>query len=197
LLSQDALALIPTLSSHLSLPEEDAIFRPLLPQDVEPLGLFFLSLSESTRRRYWPHALDEKGARVVCSELDSRRALRMVAFSRASEAIIVAYFIIEFELPATERSRYLNYGIQLSEESDCRLAPVVADARQNTGVGSVLMQRTLETTRQLDRRRVILYGGVQAANHRAIHFYEKFGFKRVGTFHKHNRDNIDMLLNLR
>jgi GNAT superfamily N-acetyltransferase len=73
----------------------------------------------------------------------------------------------------------------------------VADAFQNQGVGSLLMARLIQIARRLGCKRMVLLGGTQAANHRAVHFYQKHGFRTVGTFEwPAGCDNYDMLLEL-
>jgi ribosomal protein S18 acetylase RimI-like enzyme len=42
------------------------------------------------------------------------------------------------------------------------------------------------------RRRIFLWGGVKAENFRAIRFYERLGFIRLGTF-LYEGENLDMV----
>jgi RimJ/RimL family protein N-acetyltransferase len=45
-------------------------------------------------------------------------------------------------------------------------------------------------------RTMVLQGGVRALNPRAIRFYQKNGFVRVGDFRVRDLDNHDMMLDL-
>lgn len=42
-------------------------------------------------------------------------------------------------------------------------------------------------------KRIILWGGVQAGNEKAVSYYLKHGFRTVGQF-EHNGNNYDMIL---
>ena len=75
-------------------------------------------------------------------------------------------------------------------------APSVADAFQNSGLGSKMFSAILEDLKELSFKNIVLWGGVQATNTRAIHFYEKNGFTRIANFWYDNKDNIDMVLSI-
>ncbi|MCC7361049.1 MAG: GNAT family N-acetyltransferase [Anaerolineales bacterium] len=62
------------------------------------------------------------------------------------------------------------------------MAPSVADAYQGQGLGRLLMERTIELARRLGRRRMLLLGGAQADNARAIALYRRLGFTAAGRF---------------
>jgi len=44
-------------------------------------------------------------------------------------------------------------------------------------------------------RRIILWGGVQAGNEKAVRYYLKHGFRTSGQF-EHNGNNFDMILDI-
>lgn len=184
------------IAENLSLRDgETVMFRPLGSSDVTLFCIFLQELSEETSRRFQPHPLTIAAAEALCRNLDYEKTLRMLAVNRNLK--VVGYFVLEFVFPNDERERYQRYGIELSNEKDCRLAPVVADKYQNTGIGSTLMARTIEISKLLDRRNIVLNGGTQATNERAIHFYEKFGFQKIGEFEESNINNYDMILPLK
>ena len=56
-----------------------------------------------------------------------------------------------------------------------------------------LMGHLLPLLRRLGRRRLALVGGVRGDNPRAIHFYEKFGFAKVGEFQSRDVVSFDMI----
>ena len=67
---------------------------------------------------------------------------------------------------------------------------------QGTGLGRRLMSDAVDYARQTGSRRVLL--GVYGGNERAIAFYERFGFTRVGTrrFRVGHNDYDDLILGL-
>ena len=177
---------------------EEAVLRPLSKDDALMLGAYFLGLSEATTRVYGPHLFDQPTADRLCAERDSANTLRMLGIvEREGQERIIAYFIVHFGVYESDAKRYLDRNMPLSGTSDCELAPSVADADQDTGVGSLVMEHLIPLLRRLGRKRLVLVGGVRAENLRAIHFYEKFGFEKVGAFKtRGNTDNFDMIVSL-
>ena len=177
---------------------EEVLLRPLRKDDAPILGAYFLGLSVATTRVYGPHQFDQQTADRLCAELDSADTLRMLGIvERGSQQRIIAYFIVHFGVYESDAKRYRDRNMLLSSTSDCELAPSVADGDQNTGVGSLVMEHLMPLLRRVGRKRFVLVGGVRAENLRAIHFYEKFGFEKVGAFKtRGNTDNFDMIVSL-
>lgn len=176
---------------------EPVLLRPLDPKDAPALGRYFLGLSEWTVSRYRPHPFDQATADEICRELDIARTMRLVAIlQKQTDYEIIAYFILQFGIGNGDRKRYEGYRRPLDPQKDCTLAPSVADAYQDQRLGSVMLKHAIEVARRLDRRAMVLRGGVQARNERAMHFYRKFGFEEVGQFQT-QVNNCDMLLDLR
>jgi GNAT superfamily N-acetyltransferase len=177
---------------------ETLIFRPLAASDAAALGRYFLGLSEETRRRYAPHPFDQATADQLCATADPADTLRMVGvLGGGPGAPIIAYLILVPGVDAAECGRYAAVGITLDEATDCTLAPSVADAWQSRGLGSRLLPELLRIARRLGKTRMVLMGGVQATNARAVHFYEKHGFRFVAPFEEPpGRINHDMILDL-
>ncbi|MBV7338883.1 GNAT family N-acetyltransferase [Chloroflexi bacterium TSY] len=177
---------------------EIAQFRPLRADDRTQLGNYFEGLSEKTRSRYGPHGFTMAVAAELCNQIGRDDSVRMIGVIGQDEAAkIIAYFILDFAIPPTEHERYLGHGIVLHNNVDCRLAPSVADRYQNRGVGSALMPKCKEVVRWFGYQRMILMGGVLVRNPRAVHFYQKHGFRKVGDFQE-GTDNAsyDMILSL-
>lgn len=65
---------------------------------------------------------------------------------------------------------------------------------RNLGIGGLLMQKLLDLSRSLGVTRITLE--VNEENFSAIHLYEKFGFKRVGTRKNYYNDNNGLLMQL-
>jgi len=158
-------------------------FRPLDRADAAILGTYFLSLSEDTTRRYGPHPFDQPTAERFCASIDFGEAVRMVATIPASGGEqVIAYFILQLDAPQAERERYAAAGIALDPRTDCIIAPSLADAYQNRGLGTPLMEHIFRIAGRLGRKHILLNGGVYLTNERAVHYYEKLGFMRVGMF---------------
>lgn len=177
---------------------ETITYRPLQETDTQQFGHFLESLSNETRKRFGAHPLTMQGAEDVCHSLNTKKVLRLIGVNNKNE--VVGYFILENSFPEDEKRRYLSYGIEIQDQVDCRIAPVITDSYQNKGLGSALMASTLKRAQFLRKRYVVLFGGTHATNERAIHFYEKFGFKKVGEFLSKSPDgteinNFDMYLN--
>lgn len=177
---------------------EEALFRPLRKDDASQLGAYFLGLSPETIRVYGPHPFDRETADRLCADLDSAHTLRMLGIvEREEREQIIAYFIVHFGVYESDAKRYQQRAMPLDGAVDCELAPSVADAYQSTGVGSLVMEHLLPLLRRVGRQRLVLVGGVRAENMRAIHFYEKFGFRKVGEFKTRGGvGNFDMIAEL-
>lgn len=173
-------------------------FRVVRPTDVQILGDYFLNLSAETKRRYGPHPFDRETAERLCAMTDPTDTLRMVAIdSTGASQRVIAYFILILGIRQDDAARYDKLGIPLHSQTDCTLAPSVADEFQVKGLGSVLMTRLVENAKSLGRTRMVLWGGTQATNDRAIHFYHKHGFRAVGEFQEPpGFNNYDMILDL-
>jgi diamine N-acetyltransferase len=175
---------------------EQIVIRPLRPDDAVRLGEYFAALSAPTRARYGPHPFDQATADAICAGLDPTTLLRLVAtVPREGGERIIAYMLLKLGVLEQDQRRYAERGVPLDPATDCTLAPSVADDYQNRGVGSVMMARLLRSARQMGRRRVVLWLGVQATNDRAVHFYTKCGFRKVGEFFT-DKNNFDMILDL-
>ena len=168
------------IATRLALPSGVAVmFRPLLPEDSQLLGDYFQSLSAETRQRFGPHPLDRSTADQLCATLNYAEVLRLIVVTTDQ---VIAYFILQLSVTEHEQRRYAERGLSLDPATDCTCAPCVADAYQAQGVGSAVMPLVVDVARRLGRRWLVLLGGTQASNQRALHFYRKHGFQTVGTF---------------
>ena len=161
--------------------------------DSRRLAHYFTHLSEATRRVYGPHPFTAEQAHAFCRDVNYADTLRLLALD--SERI-VAYFILRLGILNSDFDRYALRNQRLNDHTDCTLAPSVADDYQERGVGSALFPLLSQLADRLDRKRVVLWGGVRADNPRAVHFYEKFGFVEWGQFKTKDTNNYDMLLEL-
>lgn len=182
---------------------ETATVRLLRPEDAALLGAYLTGLSKATTDRWGPHGMDQATADQICATLDQTAMLRAIATVPDSDRgeRIVAYLLVKWGVWEGDKKRYDALGIALSEETDCTLAPSVADAYQNQGIGSRIAAHLLAVAGQLGWRRAVLWGGVQAGNPRAAHVYGKLGFVKVGEFRSDAGergmiDNWDMIAEL-
>ena len=162
----------------------DATLRLLSADDAELLGAYFERLSPRTRDFYGPHPFDQETADRLCRETrtDTEVVRFVVTVTDADGARIIAYFIVGFRMQESDMKRYAARGTPLDDRTDANLAPSVSDGYQATGVGSAVMGHLVPWLRGLGRRRLVLLGGVQQRNERAIAFYRKWGFRIVGDF---------------
>jgi GNAT superfamily N-acetyltransferase len=165
--------------------------RLLEKTDSQNLFHYFSSLSPATTSRFFPHPFDKQTAQSICDNLPGD-ILRYVALD--DTGTIVAYMLVKDSMVEEDRSRLLAKNIYFDQVITCTFAPSVTDSFQNTGLGSrmydIIEKDILENT---PWRIIVLWGGVQASNTRAVHFYEKKGFHNLGSFWNNNMDNYDMV----
>jgi diamine N-acetyltransferase len=108
---------------------------------------------------------------------------------------IIAYSIIKRGYIENDGKRLQSYGITLNNKTDCTFAPSVADAWQTCGIGNALFHFILSDLKTMKIKRIILWGGVQADNTKALNYYKKNGFSIAGQFY-HNGENYDMIVEI-
>lgn len=172
------------LAESAALPDGAPItFRPITAGDAGLLGRYFTGLSERTISVYGPHPFDQATADKFCAEINYAETIRFIAvLSEGSGERAIAYFILQMGMPEHELNRYQGAGITLDPQTDCLVAPSVADEFQGHGIGPLMMRYVLRSARRLGRKRMALMGGVYTTNARAVPFYRKMGFITVGTF---------------
>ncbi|MBS4065490.1 MAG: GNAT family N-acetyltransferase [Chitinophagaceae bacterium] len=156
---------------------------------VSTLSNYLHQLSPATKQRFAPHGFDEQDILQLYQHPSS-----VVGFT-ATEALstqIIAYAIINLNLPEYEALRLRNYGIEVNEH-DALFAPSVADAWQGAGVGTIMLQYIKEAVKKFGVKRLFLWGGVQSSNEQALRYYQKQGFEQLGSF-EYNGQNEDMML---
>ena len=186
-----------SITHDVSWRDERITFRPLQADDGPRLACYFASLSADTQRMFAPHPFTPEQAHALCAGINEDATLRMVAVRpSAAPAAIIAYFVLNFELPDEDRHRYQRYGVDLLAPI-CRFGPSVSDSFQRQGLGSALFPQLLAIARRFDCTCLTLLGGVYVDNERAIRFYEKAGLRKQGIFTSSNgRQSYDMALRL-
>ncbi|QDK78439.1 GNAT family N-acetyltransferase [Spirosoma sp. KCTC 42546] len=173
---------------------ESIQIRLLEPSDAPKLLDYFTGLSAQTRQYFGPHPFDSETVNTICNTLDPKECARIVALSPEHERIL-AYVLVSSGATPADVVRYKSLGIDINAETDCSLAPSIADAYQSQRLGNFLMEKALAVAKGMLKKRVILWGGVQARNERAVRYYRKYGFVELGQFET-DVLNYDMYLSL-
>ena len=171
------------------------ILRPLVPSDVKELTVFLEGLSPETRMFHSFSSYDEKGAIKLCDSINVYDKLRLVLDLISNEYQgIIGVLMFGFDLVKGDIERYQGYGIELNNDAVCRLSPCITDDYQDLGYGSMSMPYMVDIASRFGKKSIILLGGVHTKNHRAIRFYEKNGFQRMGYWiNPENQECLDMM----
>ena len=162
--------------------------RKVTHTDKDKLCSYFRNLSEETKSRFGPHPFNESTVGLICNgEYDM-----CTAYLCLIEGMVAAYAVVKLGYIEGDRSRYDHYSIELNHEHDYTLAPSVADRYQSQGIGSQMFEFVENDLRKKGADKIILWGGVQAGNQRAVNYYYKYGFEKQGAF-EHNGNNYDMV----
>jgi ribosomal protein S18 acetylase RimI-like enzyme len=162
-------------------------------KDADKLSEYYDQLSEVSKKRYGPHRFDKQSIIDLYGKGGSH--LGYIAREVGSPAII-AYAIVRLGYLEHDLKRLKSYGLNMNVETDSVYAPSVADAWQSCGVGNSMFLYILEHLKRIGITRIILWGGVQADNEKAVGFYKKHGFQTLGEF-EHNGINLDMMLEIK
>ena len=160
------------------------------PSRQEELLIYLNGLSPESKKRFGPHPFSREALEKI--ENSSQQYLQWTALCTPEQEII-AYTIVQKGWVEFDRERLQNYGLKISS-GVCTLAPSVADNWQGKGLGTAFQKYVLtELKETFKMKRVILWGGVQADNLKAVTLYNKLGFRKLGSF-DHNGPNFDMIL---
>lgn len=163
----------------------------LQPAHVPALAQYLQGLSALTRSRFAPHAADEAGIRAFYEGPQPHTGY----VARLPGGQLAGYFVVRRSYLPHDAARWHAYGYPLHPVTDFTLAPSVADAWQGKGLAGPMLQWVEAQCQLLGARRLLLWGGVQAANAAAVRFYEKHGFVHAGSF-EHHGTNHDMYKHL-
>lgn len=165
--------------------------RRLQLTDIENLYTYLQNLSDESKSRFGPHKFDLE---TLYEFYSSNLNLGYVALSFDTHDII-AYAIIKIGYLEHDKNRIEAYGLKLSQQCDLTFAPSVADSWQGYGVAYHLFDYIRSDIAIGEAKRIILWGGVQMDNERALKYYKRIGFKKIGQF-TYNGENYDMIYNL-
>jgi GNAT superfamily N-acetyltransferase len=169
------------------------ICRKIITTDLNALLHYLDQLSTATKQRFEPHPFNRDG---VINFYNTYEGLTAYIAINTLQQEIIAYAIIKNGMLQHDRERLLSYGSFDLHRNYCSFAPSVADKWQSRGIGKQLFHHILSDLKAANINSILLWGGVQAGNDRAVHFYNRLGFHTLGTF-EYNGLNIDMLLHIR
>lgn len=165
---------------------EEVTIRPLEKGDADALFKYLGEFSEVTKRRFGPHSFEEAAIRAICDNLDPSDCFRVVCFAKGR---CVAYALLKLGLLEADAQRLLSYGLETSGQVFATYAPSVAESHQGLGVAELMLRYLEDKTREDNVTQIVLWGGVQQGNPRAVRFYEKNGFVKVGSFDLNGGDD--------
>jgi GNAT superfamily N-acetyltransferase len=171
---------------------QDIMIRRAQMADLDLLHQYLENLGEETRKRFGPHPFDLPSLEGLFSQPEYFQGF---IASEAGKSEIIAYSIIKFGYLSHDSQRLQSYGLQLSEETDCTYAPSVSDHWQGKGISKRIFQFIIPVLLESGRKRVILWGGVQAGNLHAVRYYNSLGFINLGGF-EYNGWNYDMIFHI-
>jgi ribosomal protein S18 acetylase RimI-like enzyme len=165
------------------------------------VNIFLQTATHHTAIMKYLQSFDEQTARFFAphhSELTSIQSFYEDPLNRGWCALdevlgsLVGYAILRVDITKHDRARIEGYGFLPDSRIDASFAPSVAAGSRGTGLADEIWSRVLQDAIDQGRRRIFLWGGVKAENLRAIRFYERLGFIRIGTF-LHEGENMDMV----
>lgn len=171
--------------------KQSVSIRLLEKNDHDLLLAYLQALSAESRSRFGPHPFDEATVNDICSHLPGDTS-RYIAIDIAAGKM-AAYMLAKNGMMEWDRLRYANRRQHFDETVTVTYAPSVADEWQSSGLGSALYMIIEAALKNKGIATIILWGGVQATNKKALGFYTKFGYRIIGAFRQDDKDNYDML----
>lgn len=172
---------------------KQVLLRKLTSGDYDQLIEYFGQLGSDTRKRFGPHQFDKQSIIDLFRNPDEN--IGFIAVNQEDEKII-AYSILRRGFLEHDKFRLESFGLHPDHQTDCTFAPSVADEWQSYGIGNCMLQYILSDLKLTEIKRVILWGGVQSDNSKAVNFYLKNGFGQLGEF-EYRGWNFDMVLEIR
>jgi diamine N-acetyltransferase len=173
---------------------EKITIRLLEPFDEENLFQYLLNLSPESRSRFGPHAFDRETVFDICTQLPGDTGRYIGEQQRTG--YVIAYFLVKQGMIEFDRQRYAARQQYFPETTTVTFAPSVADSWQSTGLGTAMNAFIEGQLIAAGIKHVILWGGVQATNEKAVNYYTKLGYQYVASFAHEGMNNYDMVKTL-
>ena len=168
------------------------LLRKFTISEANNLSIYLNHLSPESKQRFGPHPYDVDSIYTLFNQ--SYTYVGYIAQEK-TQGKIISYSLIKHGYLEHDKLRLESYGLELDKYSDCTFAPSVSDEYQNKGIGKLMFDYIVGDLQAINKKRIILWGGVQAANESAFAFYSKQGFKVLGQF-EHNGYNYDMIFDI-
>jgi len=170
------------------------LVRKLEGGDKECLYNYLQLLSGESRSRFGPHPFDWPAVMAIFDQPDNT-ITRYIAVSE-HETILVAYMLIKQGMTEADQQRYAQRKQFFDKDKTCTFAPSVADGWQSTGLGTAMSTCIEKELQERGINKIILWGGLQASNLKAVNFYKKRGYQFIASFWHDEKDNYDMIKEL-
>ena len=164
---------------------------PFTLADTPVLFSYLQQLSAITRSRFAPHGFES--ADILTAYASPCALFGYLGFLNNKE--LIAYTVVKIGYLQQDAPRLQSYGLSLHPLTDAAVAPSVADAWQGRGAGGAMMQAVIHDLKPKGINRLLLWGGVQTTNEKAVGFYKRMGFWEAGSF-EYNGSNTDMVMEL-
>jgi diamine N-acetyltransferase len=164
-------------------------------EDSKRLYDYCNGLSDLTKSRFAPHGFDEETIENICRNISKVDSFRFVAITLDTERI-VGYFIAKNGMSENDETRFLQHKIYLISEECCSMAPSISDKYHGSGLGKALFKFMIDYLREQQKHHLVLLGGVQKDNEKAIRFYQKMGFQEAGEFDRNGVLNLNMWMKI-
>ncbi len=165
--------------------------RLLNNSDFDRLMQYLHSLRAETVLRFQPHLFDPQN---VLDFYQRPGTDACVAIDTSTDEM-VGYAVLKKGLLQHDVPRLEQYRQPLQHDAAYTFAPSVKDDWQSTGIGQLMMNFVRAEMQRRNIHQLVLWGGVQVSNEKAVRFYYKNGFRLLGCF-EYNGLNEDMLLEL-
>ncbi len=157
--------------------------------DLPNLLLYLHHLSEVTQNRFGPHPFTIEALEHLYHRSDHVGFLLI----ENNSTYIIGYAIVKLGYLEHDFPRLLSYHFQPDHTTDATYAPSLADDWQGKGIGQLLWNTVKEYLQKMQKKRVILWGGVQSNNTIAVKYYQKNNFVSIGSYTYNGKDNLDMI----
>jgi len=167
------------------------LVRELEPADKESLFNYLQMLSPESRSRFGPHPLDWATIQAIFDQ--PHESIKRYIAIRDTENAVIAYMLIQQGMIEADLQRYSQRNQFFDLDKTVTFAPSVADDWQSTGLGAAMSAWIEKELRDREINKIILWGGVQGSNLKAVNFYKKSGYQFLASFRHDEKDNYDMI----